>query len=612
MTTTVLQKHALPVLDFLLGEWLELDQLLMRNAFEEHSLDSCRDYLAAASDIAAKFFEPGQRISDLQEPRVAADGSVVLPPESHAAWEAYRSFGFLSARHAQAFGGLELPRVVDLASHVIFGSSGANLVPSMLTEANAALILAHGTEQQKRVFAHAELEGRWTGTMAMSESEAGSSLSDITTRASVDGSDHDEDPLGPRYRIRGTKMWISGAEHDLTDNIVHLVLAKIPRPDGTVDPSTRGISLFIVPKLLVDPDGNVLERNDVSLIGLNHKLGNRGIPNTSLAFGGGAWHPRGREGAIGYLVGAPGDGLRQMFHMMNAARTEIGLAAASVGLAGYALSLDYAKQRRQGRPTTTAGKDTSASQVPIVEHADVRRMLLAQKAYTEGAVALALYAARLMDDETTGSVAQAEEASELLDLLTPVVKSWPSEWCLEANSLAIQVMGGAGYTRDYLAEQYWRDQRLNMIHEGTHGIQALDLLGRKVRIRDGALLRALERRVLHTCERAVESGLAEESRSLAQAWAAVLAATDAAWATNDPQDALANATPYMQGFGHVVMAWIHLDLAVTASSSSHAQAGGRLASMRYFFAYELPKVGAWLEVASRRESVCRDVAADDL
>ncbi|MCR4512644.1 acyl-CoA dehydrogenase [Aeromicrobium sp. 50.2.37] len=612
MTTTVLQKHALPVLDFLLGEWLELDQLLTRNAFEEHSLDSCQDYLAAASDIAAKFFEPAQRISDLQEPRVAADGSVVLPPESHAAWEAYRSFGFLSARHAQAFGGLELPRVVDLASHVIFGSSGANLVPSMLTEANAALILAHGTERQKRVFAHAELEGRWTGTMAMSESEAGSSLSDITTRASVDGSDHDEDPLGPRYRIRGTKMWISGAEHDLTDNIVHLVLAKIPRPDGTVDPSTRGISLFIVPKLLVDPDGNVLERNDVSLIGLNHKLGNRGIPNTSLAFGAGAWHPRGREGAIGYLVGAPGDGLRQMFHMMNAARTEIGLAAASVGLAGYALSLDYAKQRRQGRPTTTSGKDTSASQVPIVEHADVRRMLLAQKAYTEGAVALALYAARLMDDETTGSVAQAEEASELLDLLTPVVKSWPSEWCLEANSLAIQVMGGAGYTRDYLAEQYWRDQRLNMIHEGTHGIQALDLLGRKVRIRDGALLRALERRVLHTCERAVESGLAEESRSLAQAWAAVLAATDAAWATNDPQDALANATPYMQGFGHVVMAWIHLDLAVTASSSSHAQAGGRLAAMRYFFAYELPKVGAWLEVASRRESVCRDVAADDL
>ena len=178
-----------------------------------------------------------------------------------------------------------------------------------------------------------------------------------------------------------------------------------------------------------------------------------------------------------------------MFHMMNAARIEIGLAASSLGMAGYATALDYAKDRRQGRPRAATGKDTSQPQVPIVEHADVKRMLLAQKAYAEGGTALALYAARLLDDQSTGSPAEAERASALLEILTPIVKSWPSEWCLEANSLAIQVLGGAGYTRDWPVEMYWRDQRLNMIHEGTHGIQALDLLGRKVRMDDGCTSR---------------------------------------------------------------------------------------------------------------------------
>ncbi|WP_246258236.1 acyl-CoA dehydrogenase [Amycolatopsis anabasis] len=611
MTKTVLQRKLVSTLEFMLHEWLGVTALFERPHYAEHSAETVDDLLRAASEIAADCFEPAARVSDLEEPFVD-DGRVLLPKATHEAWEAYRSFGFLSAAHDAEHGGMQLPRTVDLATRLIFTASGPNLIPSMLTDANASLLLAHGTETQQRVFALPELAGRWTGTMCLSEPQAGSSLSDITTRAVPDGAGHETDPLGPRYRITGNKMWISSAEHELTENIVHLVLAKIPGADGAVDPSTRGISLFIVPKVLVNENAAPTERNDVALIGLNHKLGNRGIPNAALAFGDGTYEPRGGKGAIGYLVGRPGDGLRQMFHMMNAARIEIGLGAAAVGLAAYAVSLDYAKERRQGRHLTAQGKDATRPQVPIIEHADVKRMLLAQKAYSEGAVALGLFAARLLDDQRTGSAEEARSAGMLLELLTPVVKSWPSEWCLEANNLAIQVLGGAGYTRDFPVEMYWRDQRINMIHEGTHGIQALDLLGRKVRVGDGANLAELGRKVRATADAARQAGFPGHADDLAAGWQRVRTVTDDAWSTSDPVDALANATPYLQGFGHVVLAWILLDLAVAAAGSSHAEAPGKIAAMRYFYAYELPKVSAWFDVVARREPLCRDVTVAEL
>src|SRR3954454_13854432 len=497
MAKSILQDKLLPLLDFLLNEWLNVGELTGRPRFAEHSRETFVDLLGAASDIAAEYFEPANRISDDQPP-VVVNGGVVLPKESHAAWHAFNDFGFMAASHDSEHGGLQLPRSVDMATRLIFAASGPHLGPLMLTDANASLILAHGSESQQRVFAGPQLEGRWTGTMCMSESQAGSSLSDITTKAIPDGPGSEDDPLGARYRVTGNKMWISAADHDLTENIIHLVLAKIPGPDGQVEPSARGISLFIMPKYLVDEDGGLGEPNDVPLVGLNHKLGQTGVPNTALALGDGTRAPLGQRGAIAYLVGRPGDGLRQMFHMMNAARIEIGLAAAAVGLAGYAVSLDYAKQRRQGRHRTTAGKDAVRPQVPIIEHADVKRMLLAQKAYAEGGAALALYAARLLDEQQTGTPEAVSEASLILEVLTPIVKSWPSEWCLEGNSLAIQVLGGAGYTRDYPVELYWRDQRINMIHEGTHGIHALDLLGRNVRMSGGAALALLGTRVRAT------------------------------------------------------------------------------------------------------------------
>lgn len=606
MTSSAIQRGLLPTLDFMLFEWLSLDALLQRERFVEHSAETCRALLDAASEIAVEFFEPANRISDVEEPYIDSEGEVVLPKATHRAFEAYRTFGLMGASHDHEYGGAQLPRLVELATRIIFSAAGPNVLPTLLTEANAALILAHGTPAQRRAFALPQLESRWTGTMAMSESQAGSSLADLQTRATPDGEQFTDDPLGPRYRLVGDKMWISGAEHTLADNIVHLVLAKVPAVDGTLPAGTGALSLFVVPKVMVGPDGELLERNDVRLVGLNHKLGNRGIPNTALRFGA-TDGLRGGVGAIGYLIGREGDGLAQMFHMMNAARAEIGLLASAIGYAGFAVSLDYAKWRRQGRPRGSR----SSEQVPIIEHADVKRMLLAQKAYAEGGIALTLRVARLLDEQEPGDGSgdsdAARRAGALLEILTPVLKSWPSQWCLEGNSLAIQVLGGAGYTRDFPVEQYWRDQRLNMIHEGTHGIQAMDLLGRKVRQRDGESLNLLGEEVAATIDRASSVGFADEAAALGSAWESVLHATEQAWVSGDPEDALANATAYLQGFGHVVLAWVHLDLAVAATCSAHREVPGRLAAMRYMFVHELPRVEAWLGVVTGRDTLCRDL-----
>jgi butyryl-CoA dehydrogenase len=429
-------------------------------------------------------------------------------------------------------------------------------------------------------------------------------------------------------------MWISAGEHELGENIIHLVLAKIPGPDGKLIAGTRGISLFIVPMKMVNAQGELTGvRNDVALAGLNHKLGWRGTTNTLLNFGEGKYPVPGEgggpfgadAGAVGYLVGRPHEGLRCMFHMMNEARIAIGMAATMLGMAGYHASLDYAKSRPQGRPVGPGGKDAAQPQVPIIEHADVKRMLLAQKSYSEGALALQLYCARLVDEQHTGAPEAADEARLLLEVLTPIAKSWPSEWCLEANSLAIQIHGGYGYTRDFPVEQYWRDNRLNMIHEGTHGIQATDLLGRKVLMEGGRGMALLSRRIRQTADTADGlPALAGQAQQLRAAWTQVEEATRAAWASGEPVQALANAVPYMQAFGHTVLAWIWLEVSLASSAAvpvgapagaaGDAQPGpaatGRLAAAQFFYRYELPKIGAWLAVVSRCDMTCANLPVE--
>ena len=595
-------------IDFLLHDWLAVESLCSRARFADHSRGTFAQVLDTCERIAREKYAPYNRLVDTEEPRLDGD-RVVLPQATHDAWQAYAASGMLAAAQDYELGGMQLPYVVEAAANAFFARASVSIGAGMLTTGNANLLLAHGTPRQQQVFAAAEFAGRWSGTMCLSEPQAGSSLSDVATRAEPDGPGFEDDPLGPRYRLRGHKMWISAGEHELTENIVHLVLAKIPGDGGALVPGTRGLSLFIVPKRMVDPRGALTgERNDVALAGLNHKCGWRGTTNTLLNFGEGRWQPGGRPGAVGYRVGLPGEGLRCMFHMMNEARIGVGLAATMLGMAGYEASLAYARQRPQGRPPGPAGKDPNQPQVNILQHADVKRMLLAQKAYAEGALALELYCARLVDEQHTGLPQQALEAAQLLEVLTPIAKSWPSEWCLEANSLAIQVHGGYGYTRDFPVEQYWRDNRLNMIHEGTHGIQALDLLGRKVVQDGGRALRLLMGRLQATVQRAgALAAWSAAAGQLAQAGRQLAEATQSAWASGEPEEALANATPYLQAFGHVVVAWIWLDVALTAARSSDPASLGRQAAARYFFAYELPRIDAWLAVVARREPVCRQM-----
>jgi alkylation response protein AidB-like acyl-CoA dehydrogenase len=609
--------------DFLLYDWLDAESLQQRPRFADHSRETFGSVMDTCEKIAREKYAPFNRQADTEEPWFDGD-KVHLPEASHAAAKAYAESGMLAAAQDYEIGGMQLPCVVEMAANSFFSKAGIGIGGGgMLTSGNANLLMVHGTTMQQDVFAKNEFAGRFSGTMCLSEPQAGSSLSDVVTRATPDGTDFESDPLGARYRLRGNKMWISNGEHELTENIIHLVLAKIPGPDGKLIPGTKGISLFIVPKKLVGTDGELTgERNDVALAGLNHKLGYRGIPNTLLNFGEGKYPVRGSAGggldgagagAIGYLVGQPHEGLRCMFHMMNEARIAVGLGATMLGYAGYEASLDYAKNRPQGRPMGIGGKDVSKPQIPIIRHADVKRMLLAQKSYCEGALALELYCARLVDEQATGAPEAVAEAALLLEMLTPIAKSWPSEWCLEANSLAIQVHGGYGYTRDFPVEQYWRDNRLNMIHEGTLGIQALDLLGRKVVMQGGAGLELLAAKIGATIGRAqANPALAAHATALAAALKQLGSATKSAWATGNPDEALANATPYLQAFGHTVLAWIWLDVALCAqpklgqgAADADALLHGKLAACMYFFRYELPKTGAWLQVVETRDATCR-------
>ncbi|MCX8115001.1 MAG: acyl-CoA dehydrogenase [Burkholderiaceae bacterium] len=594
-------------LEFLLYDWLDVQSLCARPRYREHSRETFDAALDLAQRIAAEKFAPHNRASDLAEPRF--DGEHVrLIPEIGEALKAFIDAGLMAAEHGEEFGGMQLPLTVVKACFAYFKAANvATAAYPFLTIGNANLLLARGSPAQIDAFVRPQLAGRFFGTMCLSEPQAGSSLSDIATRAEPDG----ESPLGARYRLFGNKMWISAGEHELAENIVHLVLAKIPGADGKLVPGVKGISLFVVPKSLVALAGEgaasrvaLGERNDVVLAGLNHKMGYRGTVNTLLNFGEGRFRPEGRAGAIGYRVGAPGQGLAAMFHMMNEARIGVGLGATMLGYTGYLHALDYARNRPQGRPVGADGKDPASPQVPIVRHADVKRMLLAQKSYVEGALALNLYCARLVDEEKTAETDSARrEATLLLDILTPIAKSWPAQWCLAANDLAIQVHGGYGYTRDYPVEQFWRDNRLNPIHEGTHGIQALDLLGRKVVMRDGAAFKLLGARIAASVEAASRSSDADAKRfasMLAERAQRLAQVTQALWSNGDPARTLANASIYLEAFGHIVLAWIWLEQAL-AARRAHQDADadfirGKLHACRYFFLYELPRVDAQLDL----------------
>ena len=582
MDSTLLSRRDI---DFLLFEWLGVEDLTKRERFCEHSRETFDGLLDLCQDLATRYFAPHNKKNDAQEP--AFDGErVILNPEVKEAIDAYAKADLLAMAMDHSLGGAQVPMAVAGAGMAWFHAANVGTAAYvLLSVANANLLSTYGTPEQIERFVKPTLAGRFTGTMCLSEPHAGSSLADITTRA--------EPQDDGTYRLFGSKMWISGGDHELSENIVHLVLAKIAgAPAGT-----KGISLFIVPKFLVNDDGSLGDRNDVVLAGLNHKMGYRGTVNTALNFGEGRHEPLGRPGAVGYLIGEPHRGLAYMFHMMNEARLGVGLGAIALGYTGYLKSLQYARERPQGRPVTA--KDPTAPQVPIIAHPDVKRMLLAQKSYVEGALALALYCGRLVDVAASpDSEQEAESAGRLLDILTPIAKSWPSQWCLEANNLAIQVHGGYGYTREYDVEQHYRDNRLNPIHEGTHGIQSLDLLGRKVIADGGANLAALGTVIAATVARAAaaDGEAAELSAVLDAAWQRLVAITASMFAAGDVDAALANSAAYLEAFGHIVIAWVWLEQLLAVDGKTGDFYDGKRQAARYFFRYELPKTGPQLDL----------------
>ncbi|OCC24381.1 acyl-CoA dehydrogenase [Croceicoccus estronivorus] len=563
-------------LSFLLWDWLRLDDLL---ASEGSDIDreAAEAILDLSHKVATDTFLPLFKLSDNREPYLE-NGQVHALPEIAHALRGYAELGLFSAGFSEELGGLGLPSLLSSASFAQFlAASLAVSAYPMLTTANARLIVTFGSEAQVDTFARPQIAGEWFGTMCLSEPQAGSNLADVATRAMPDG----EDEWGARYRLHGNKMWISGGDHDLSGNIVHLVLAKIPDETGQIGQDTRGISLFIVPKVL--PSG---ERNDIAVAGLNHKLGYRGTTNCLLNMGEGAEQPDGRAGALGWLVGAPGQGLPQMFQMMNEARLNVGLGAAAMGYRGYRHALHYSQERLQGSAPGAADKRSG----PIIRHPDVRDMVMAAKCYGEGALALVLYCARLVD------TAEQDEADDaLLSLLTPVAKTWPSEWGLAADDLAIQVHGGYGYTRDFDVEQLWRDNRLNPIHEGTTGIQALDLVGRKIRRDTAGAFDMLDERVRAVAARAAGTALADLGQGLNAAWGRIVTVV-AQLRGMDSVAAATNATGFLRAFGHVVVGWQWLDRALLCLDADPADAlrAGKPWACRYFFEREIPKIDAWL------------------
>lgn len=592
MSETLLSSRNLA---FELYEVLDAEGLTQRERFAEHNRETFDAAISTARSIAEKYFAPHNRKNDENEPRYE-DGQAILIPEVKPAVDAFLEAGFLNAARSFEAGGMQLPTLLSQACFAHFQSANAASTSyPFLTMGAANLIESFGTEEQKQRFLQPMIEGRFFGTMALTEPHAGSSLSDIRTRA--------EPAADGTYRLKGNKIFISGGDHPLSENIVHMVLAKLP----DAPPGVKGISLFIVPKFLVNEDGSLGARNDVLLAGLFHKMGWRGTTSTALNFGD-------NGNCVGYLVGQPHQGLSCMFQMMNEARIGVGMGAVMLGYAGYLYSLEYARERPQGRLPDS--KDPTTAPVSIIQHADIKRMLLTQKAYVEGAFDLGLYAARLFDDTTTlATEAERKHAHELLDLLTPIVKSWPSEFCLKANELAIQILGGHGYTREYPVEQYYRDNRLNPIHEGTHGIQSLDLLGRKLAQNGGAGLKQLIRLIAETGARAQEyaslTPLREPLEQLVNRLQSVTIGLLTDLAHGKVNSSLANSALYLKVFGHTVIGWRWLEQAIRAeeglakgSAADEAFYKGKLQAARYFLTWEVPSCHHELAILEARDDTC--------
>lgn len=580
-------------LKFILNEMLNVGQLTDYDRFSEYDVDTFNMLLDSTEDYAEQELYPTFKEMD-DQPAYYKDGKIIVHPMIGKAMQYAGEQGAIGSGFDYEDGGMQMPAVISAARGHILESANNNVVGYIgLTTGAAELIVEFGSEELKSYYVPKMLTGSWAGTMCLTEPQAGSSLSDVTTKAVPDGD---------YYKISGQKIFISGGDHEYCDNFVHLVLARIEgAPAGT-----KGISLFVVPKYRQGADGSLVD-NDVITAGDFQKLGQRGYCTTHLAFG--------DEGDChGWLVGEENKGLKNMFLMMNGARIAVGVSGASIATAAYHHALQYAKERPQGRRIQSGGnKDVNKDQVLIIKHPDVRRMLLLQKAVAEGSVSLIMQASLYRDlaDVTEGE--EKEKYDQLLEILTPIVKTYPAEMGREAVSNGLQVLGGYGFTNDFLLQQYYRDIRIMSLYEGTTGIQSLDLLGRKVVMNNGQAIRILMKEIMTDIARAKShEALSSYADELGSSLAVVQKSLEYLLAfamKGENERFLADATIFMQLMSNVIIAWQWLKQATTASDMMSAEDGlytedyyrSKIHTMKYFFKYELPKIHACAEILKGEE-----------
>lgn len=581
---------SMETLKFLLFDVHNVEELFEYERFQDYDKDALNILLDSVKDLSDKKFYPFIRAMD-EEPVIYKDGRIIAHESLGDMIKGYADLGLIGGVFDFEHGGMQMPSTFLSACNHIFESANNHSLGYMgLTTGSASLIATYANDALRETYVPRMITGEWTGTMCLTEPQAGSSLTDIVSTASPTGKDGE-------YKIKGQKIFISGGDHQFTDNVIHLVLARI---DGAPT-GTKGISLFVVPTNL--PDENMAD-NDVIVAGDFQKLGQRGYATAHMVFGE-------HDNCKGYLVGEEHHGLNYMFKMMNEARIEVGITATSIASAAYYASLQYANERPQGRRIQSTGKkDANEEQTLIINHADVRRMLLLQKAVVEGALSVIVESSLQADKHhaTKNDPAVSAKHHMLLEFLTPITKTYPSEMGQVSINNGLQILGGYGFCTDFVLQQYYRDIRICAIYEGTTGIQSMDLLGRKVTMKNGQALQLIMAEMQESIQAAMTF---DELKPYANKLAEKLGVTQKVLGKlmgfamkGDYERFLMDATAFMTMASTIVIGWQWLKMATKAKealvsgNTTYAEDfyEGKIHTMKFYFKYEMPKVNTAAEI----------------
>ncbi len=578
---------------FMLYEVLDIEELTKYPFYEDHSKETFEMALDTADQLAREVFLPPYQELD-QDGVQFEDGKVTVPKGMREIWKHAKEGGWFAASIVFEDGGQQFPVMIDTATSLLFaGANNSAHVYILLGTGASNLIQSFGSQKLKDIYMTKLYAGEWAGTMALTEPQAGSSLADITTTAV-------KAPDGDHYMIKGTKCFITSGDHDITENIIHPVLAKIEgAPLGT-----KGISLFVVPKYRLNPDGAPGEFNDVTTMGIEHKMGIKASATCTLNFGD-------NNDCHGWLVGEPNMGLKYMFQLMNHARLYTGLQATAGASRAYQVALEFAHEREQGRDI--ACKDYTMPQIPIINHPDVRLMLLQQKAFIEGSIGLILYCAKLSDKLR---IEKNEQDDLLLGLLTPCVKAYGSDGGFESIRLALQVLGGAGFCEEFPVSQLLRDCKIFSIYEGTNGMQTMDLLGRKVARKAGAAVQALMTEIGKTLAEAAElealKDIMEKVQEIQNEVTATTMQLGAIGMAGELNRYISNATPYLEMFSQMAWAWQLLMQAIVAQKALDAGTSeedfykGKIETARFYVNNVVPHALATAQIIKSDERTALD------